>query len=291
MKEETQRTEEETASTKESNYKDVLIIIPAFNEWDNIARVVRQAQQHAPGADVLVIDDGSTDGTAQLAKSAGARVISHPFNMGYGVACQTGFKFAIRYDYEYVLQMDGDGQHEPSCIPDLLAAIQDPEVDVVLGSRWLGLVEYKGPLLRKFGKFFFGFLASLLTRHQVTDPTTGFQALSRPVLRFYCTRVYPVDYPDADMIIVLDKVGFRVKEVPVIMYHGHSGHSMHSGYLRPIYYGLKMLMSIGMTLVRDDHELIDDYMPMTNQRHNYKHNRTKAGDEVAIFQPDTPHER
>jgi hypothetical protein len=124
----------------------------------------------------------------------------------------------------------------------------------VLGSRWLGLVEYKGPLLRKFGKFFFGFLASLITRHDVTDPTSGFQALSRQVIVFYCTDVYPVDYPDADVIIMLDRAGFRVKEVPVIMYLNQTGKSMHSG-LRPLYYGVKMLMSITMTLLRDDREL------------------------------------
>lgn len=235
----------------------VLIMIPAYNEADNITRVILSIQEHAPDADILVINDGSKDETAYLAESAQARVVSHPFNMGYGVACQTGFKYACRKGYDYVIQMDGDGQHEAACIPELLAAVQDPDVDIVLGSRWLSRTQYKGPMLRKFGKFYFAFLASLITKHQVTDPTTGFQALKNPVVQFYCTEVYPIDYPDADMIIVLDRAGFRVKEVPVIMYHNYTGKSMHSGFFRPIYYGLKMMMSITMTLLRDDRRLLE----------------------------------
>lgn len=233
-----------------------LIIIPAYNEAKNIVRVIKSVQKSVPEADILVINDGSIDATAYLAESAGAYVVSHPFNLGYGAACQTGFKYARRKGYEYVVQMDGDGQHEPACIPVLINAVQNPDVDIVFGSRWLGLSEYKGPLLRKFGKFFFAFLANLTTKHKVTDPTTGFQALNRRVVLFYCSEVYPVDYPDADMIIMLAKSGFRIVEVPVIMYFNEKGQSMHAGLLRPIYYGMKMMMSITMTLFRDDRRLV-----------------------------------
>ena len=242
-------------TSKKAPEPKILVMIPAYNEQEHIARVVQSIHHYVPRADVIVIDDGSVDATKAMAESAGAQVVSLPFNMGYGVACQTGFKYAFRNNYDYLIQMDGDGQHEPSCIPEMLAAVQDPEVDIALGSRWLGLVEYKGPLLRKFGKFFFGYLASKITQHHVTDPTTGFQALSRPVILFYCTDVYPVDYPDADVIIMLDRAGFKVKEVPVIMYLNQTGQSMHAGILRPLYYGIKMLMSIAMTLLRDDREL------------------------------------
>lgn len=245
----------ELKTSKTAQESKVLVMIPAYNEQENIARVVQSIHHYVPHADVIVIDDGSIDATKAMAESAGAQVVSLPFNMGYGVACQTGFKYAFRNNYDYLIQMDGDGQHEPSCIPGMLAAIQDPDVDIVLGSRWLGLAKYKGPLMRKFGKFFFGYLASKITQHNVTDPTTGFQALSRPVILFYCTDVYPVDYPDADVIIMLDRAGFKVKEVPVIMYLNRTGQSMHAGILRPMYYGIKMLMSIAMTLLRDDREL------------------------------------
>jgi glycosyltransferase involved in cell wall biosynthesis len=234
---------------------DTLVIIPAYKEAGRLGNVIRSVLESAPDVDILVVDDGSPDQTAKEALEAGAMVASHPINMGYGVAVQTGLKYSRRHGYEYVVQIDGDGQHETDCISDLLAAVRDPEVDIAMGSRWLGLAEYHGPLLRKFGKFFFGFLATLLTRHQVTDPTTGFQALSKDVVSFFCTDVYPVDYPDANVIIMLNRAGFRVKEVPVIMYRDTSGQSMHGGLLRPIFYGLKMMMSIGMTLLRDDRKV------------------------------------
>jgi glycosyltransferase involved in cell wall biosynthesis len=232
-----------------------LIIIPAYREASRIGQVVRGIRQHVPNVDILVIDDGSGDGTAARATEAGATVVSHTYNMGYGAAVQTGFKYAQRHNYDYVVQMDGDGQHEPLCVSDLLAAVKRPDVDIAMGSRWLGLAEYNGPLLRKFGKFFFGFLASRLTRHEVTDPTTGFQALSKEVVAFFCTDVYPVDYPDANVIIMLTRAGFQIREVPVIMYRDDSGQSMHGGLIRPIYYGMKMMMSIVMTLLRNDRKI------------------------------------
>jgi glycosyltransferase involved in cell wall biosynthesis len=234
----------------------VLVMIPAYNEAENIFQVVEKIHTYVPEADILVIDDGSKDATASLAHAAGAHVVSHPFNMGYGAACQTGFKYACKMKYDYIVQMDGDGQHEPACIPDMLDALREPDVDVVLGSRWLGKGEYKGPALRKFGKFIFAYIANTITKLKITDPTTGFQALNRRVVCFYSTEVYPVDFPDADMIIVLDRSGFRVKEVPVIMYHNFTGQSMHSGIIRPLYYGMKMIMSITMTMFRNDRRFI-----------------------------------
>jgi glycosyltransferase involved in cell wall biosynthesis len=234
---------------------DTLVIIPAYKEAGRIKHVIRGIRESTSDLDILVVDDGSPDGTAREAMEAGALVASHPLNLGYGVAVQTGFKYARRNGYAYVVQIDGDGQHEPRCIQDLLAAVHEPDVDIAMGSRWLGLTEYHGPILRKFGKFFFGFLATSLTQHQVTDPTTGFQAMTSDVVDFFCTDVYPVDYPDANVIIMLDRAEFRIREVPVIMYRDDSGQSMHAGLLRPVFYGLKMMMSIGMTLLRDDRKI------------------------------------
>ncbi|MCP4362243.1 MAG: glycosyltransferase family 2 protein [Chloroflexi bacterium] len=239
---------------KSSIISDTLIIIPAFNEAKRIARVVRSIYAVIPGIDILVIDDGSRDQTIKAATEAGAKVAPLPYNMGYGVAVQTGYRYANRLGYKYVVQMDADGQHEPRCIPDLLTAVTQPNVDIVLGSRWLGAAEYNDSRLRKFGKFYFGFLASLLTPYNVTDPTTGFQALTDSVVNFFCSDVYPSDYPDADVIIMLYRAGFRVQEQPVVMYQDDSGQSMHSG-LKPIYYGIKMMMSILMTIMRDDNQL------------------------------------
>lgn len=232
-----------------------LIVIPAYNEEANIRRVVEAVRANVEDADVLVVDDGSRDSTVCLATEAGAVVVSHPYNMGYGVACQTGFKYARRHGYEYVVQMDGDGQHEPRSVIDLLTAIRGNDADVVFGSRWLDGGDYRSSLLRKFGQVFFGWLAAMLTHQRVTDPTTGFQALAREVISFYSTDVYPVDYPDANVIVMLNRAGFRIKEVPVTMYPNRTGQSMHAGLIRPIYYGTKMMMSIAMTLLRDDKSL------------------------------------
>jgi glycosyltransferase involved in cell wall biosynthesis len=233
----------------------ILVVIPAYKEEARIGGVIAGVRQTVPQADILVIDDGSPDGTADAARRAGVFVASLPFNQGYGVALQTGFKYARRHGYDTVVQIDGDGQHEPRCIADLLSVIQTSQADVALGSRWLGAGNYRGPVLRKFGKFFFGYLATLLTDLKVTDPTTGFQALSKEVVDFYCTHVYPVDYPDANVIIMLRRAGFRIAEVPVIMYRNESGQSMHAGILKPVFYGMKMMMSIAMTLLRDDRGL------------------------------------
>jgi glycosyltransferase involved in cell wall biosynthesis len=240
---------------KETSAPRVVVVMPAYNEERNVGDIIRSVRQLLPGVDVVVVDDGSRDGTAVSAAEAGATVVSHPYNMGYGAACQTGFKYASRHQYDYVVQMDSDGQHEPRSVLALLAEVMQPDTDVALGSRWLGLAEYHGPLLRKFGKFFFGFLAGTLTRQKITDPTSGFQALTREVVHFYCTNVYPVDFPDADVIIMLRRAGFRVHEVPVIMYPNETGKSMHAGLIRPIYYGMKMMLSIGMTLMRDDSQI------------------------------------
>lgn len=133
----------------------LLVMIPAYNEAKNISGVIKSVKEYVPEADILVINDGSRDATVAVARASGAHVVSHPFNLGYGVACQTGFKYAYFKNYDYVIQMDGDGQHEPACIPDLLAAIQEEDVDVVYGSRWLGTTQYNGPIIRKFGQFIF----------------------------------------------------------------------------------------------------------------------------------------
>jgi glycosyltransferase involved in cell wall biosynthesis len=239
----------------EKDKSRILIVIPAYNEAPGIAAVIHKIRLIMPRTDILVVNDGSVDNTANLALEAGAKVVSLPFNMGYGVACQTGFKYAKRHDYDFVLQMDADGQHDPKCIPDLITEIQQGDADVVMGSRWLAIEKYDGPLLRKFGKFYFAFLAGVMTNIKVTDPTTGYQVFNRDVIHFYCTEVYPVDYPDADVIIMLDRAGFHVKEIPVVMYHNHTGKSMHAGLVRPLYYGLKMMLSILMTMMRDDRGL------------------------------------
>ena len=227
-----------------------LVLIPAYNEADRIAGVVAGARKAAPEFDTIVVDDGSQDATAATAGDAGAMVISHLFNMGYGVAIQTGYKYAWAKGYDLVVQIDGDGQHDPACIPQLLAPVLTGETDVALGSRFLETASYDPSPIRRTGMTFFRVLVTLITGIKVTDSTSGYQAFNREVLHFFTTEVFPCDYPDADMLITLHRAGFRIRELPVRMTANVQGKSMHGG-LKPLYYIFKMLLSILVTLLRN----------------------------------------
>ncbi len=226
-----------------------LVLIPAYNEAARIGTVIAGIRHIVPDLPVLVVNDGSRDDTARAAGEAGAIVVSHPFNMGYGAAIQTGYKYARKMEYDFLVQLDADGQHDPECIPSLLAPVIAGEADIAIGSRFLGN-SYRPPLARRAGMALFRTIVSTIVGKNVTDTTSGFQAFNRPVIRFFCSDVFPVDYPDADMLIMLHRVGFRMTEVPVRMYENSEGKSMHSG-LKPLYYMFKMLLSIGVTLMRE----------------------------------------
>jgi glycosyltransferase involved in cell wall biosynthesis len=227
----------------------VLIIIPAYNEEGRVGAVVQDVRSTFAGADVLVIDDGSADGTAAEARRAGAMSLSLPVNAGYGVALQTGYKFAVRNGYAIVGQIDGDGQHRAEYLVTMYKALEDQDADVIIGSRFLDRDgHYRPSRARAVGIGLFARLASLITRQHISDPTSGFQLMRIAVARFYCSDVYPTDYPDADILILLHRTGYRVCEVPVQM-RPSPGRSMHSGHSSP-YYVYKMLLSIFVTLLR-----------------------------------------
>jgi hypothetical protein len=227
-----------------------LVLVPALNESARIARVLAGIRAAVPDADVLVVDDGSADDTTAVARAAGARVVRLPFNLGAGVAAQTGYKLAVREGYACVVQLDADGQHEPADIPRLRAVIERGEADVAIGSRFLdGATTYRPGVLRRAGMGLFGLLAWLLTGVRFSDVTSGFRAFSGDVARFVATEWYPTDYADADVLITLRRAGFRLRDVPVRMYERAGGRSMHAG-LRPVYYVFKMLLSVALAPVR-----------------------------------------
>jgi glycosyltransferase involved in cell wall biosynthesis len=228
----------------------VLILIPAFNEASGIAEVIQQTRRVLPEGDVLVVDDGSYDRTAAIAAGAGAIVVTHPFNMGYGVAIQTGYKYARRKGYEYLVQIDGDGQHDPACIAHLLKPVMQGDADFVIGSRFRHEQSYTPPLIRRLGMLFFRKLVSLFIHTPITDSTSGFQAFNKDVIHFFATDMFPCDYPDADVLIALHFAGFRIQELPVKMFANARRKSMHHG-LKPVYYIFKMLLSMGVSLLRD----------------------------------------
>jgi glycosyltransferase involved in cell wall biosynthesis len=234
----------------------IVIGICAYNEEKKIASVIRGIKKSFSNMDVLVVDDGSSDETPHLAMEAGAKVILHPFNLGYGTALQTGYKYALKKGYDKIVQMDGDGQHDPSFIADLFAPIQRGEVDIVIGSRFLktgepesGHISYRVPFVRRLGMKFFGMITTLLIHQKMTDSTSGYQAMNRRVLEWVSSDQFPFDYPDADVIIMLHRAGFRIKEIPTQMFESQNKKSMHSGW-KPIYYIFKMFLSILVTLMR-----------------------------------------
>lgn len=226
-----------------------LVIMPAHNEADNLPHVLGELQRRLPDLDVVVVDDDSTDDTAQVAQSLGAAVVRLPCNLGYGGAVQTGFKYAVQKGYDYAVMLDADGQHDPTHIPDLLAPVVAGETDVAIGSRFMGLGDYRMGWARRLGISLFGAIVARCTGRRVTDPTSGFQALNRRVLCFFARDNYPSDYPDADTLLLLHYAGVRVTEVPVRMYDRLSGVSMHASW-KVFYYIFKMFLSMFVVLLR-----------------------------------------
>ncbi|MBF0244641.1 MAG: glycosyltransferase family 2 protein [Planctomycetes bacterium] len=230
----------------------LVVVIPAFREAGGIGEVIRRVRCEVPDARVIVVDDGSPDATGIQAAAAGADVVRHAVNMGYGVAVQTGLLHALDCGGRYILLMDADGQHDPGGIPALLAPVLTGNADLVLGSRFLSGSgsSYRPSWIRRAGMRFFATLCSKVLGQPITDSTSGFQAMTPTVARFFTSDVFPVDYPDADMLIALHFAGFRISEVPARMHANTVGKSMHGGVLRPLYYIFKMSLSILLTLSR-----------------------------------------
>jgi glycosyltransferase involved in cell wall biosynthesis len=229
---------------------NMIIIVPSYGEEKNITHVINGLKKHVPDADILIIDDGSKDRTRVIAYYYGINTIQHPFNMGYGVTIQTGYKYAVRNDYDILIQFDGDGQHDPVYIKPMIKALNETEADIVIGSRFLKGGGYDAPFLRKLGIKFFSRIASIVTGQKFTDSTSGLQALSKRAFTFYADMAnFPYDYPDADTIITLHYAGFKITEIPVRMHDRMEGHSMTSG-LKSFIYVTQMLISIFITLMR-----------------------------------------
>jgi hypothetical protein len=229
--------------------RSCLAVVPAYNEAGTVGRVVRTLRESAPAFDVVVIDDGSTDSTAAEARAAGARVLTHPFNLGIGGAVQSGFKYAQENSYDYMVQVDGDGQHDPTEIEKLVARMEaDPTMDVVCGSRFLEDLEYVGPVSRRAGIHVFAFILSRLVDPRITDPTSGFRLYNRRAIGLFA-RDYPHDYPEVEAILVLHHHRLRMCEVPVRMFQRGGGRSsIRSG--KSVYYMVKVLLAIMVGLVR-----------------------------------------
>jgi glycosyltransferase involved in cell wall biosynthesis len=217
--------------------KPLLVIVPACNEAVNLPWVLRPLLDRQ-GADVLVVDDGSTDDTAATASAMGVSVISHGANRGYGAALVSGYAHAQRAGYPFVVQMDADGQHDPRQIDRLLAPLERGEADVVVGSRMAPGGGHSASPARLVGILFFAWLGRRLTGRQITDPTSGFIAMNVRGMAFLSQNT-PDDFPDLNVLVALHRAEIRTMEVPVTMAARRAGESQLRG-LRPLMYVPKM---------------------------------------------------
>jgi glycosyltransferase involved in cell wall biosynthesis len=233
-----------------SERSSCLAVVPAYNEAETIDGVISSLHHHVPQLDVVVVDDGSTDDTAERAEAAGARVLQLPFNLGIGGAVQAGFKFADEHGYEYMVQVDGDGQHDPGEISKLFAALDGPErADMICGSRFATSTGYIAPVSRRTGIHVFAFLLSRLLRQPVTDPTSGFRLYNRRAISLFA-RDYPHDYPEVEAVLMLHHHRLTMREVPVRMYQRGGGVSSLNGSGKSFYYMIKVLLALFVGLGR-----------------------------------------
>lgn len=242
----------------EKNKKKLLIIIPAYNEGKNIGELLDKLKEPpiADIADVLIMDDASKDNTRQIVLEKGMEVVTHVFNLGYGSGLQVGYKYAARNGYEYIIQMDADGQHDVCNVLTIYNKLTSPDEngkcpDIVLGSRFLeGSQTFPISSVKKFAIGMFRILIKLGTGQKIKDPTTGLQGLSRRTFDFYGGyNKFDDKYPDANMIMQMILLGYRVVEIPSVMHARVEGVSMHSG-LKPVIYMLRMMFSIIAVWIR-----------------------------------------
>ncbi|MED5017347.1 glycosyltransferase family 2 protein [Paenibacillus chibensis] len=221
---------------------NILVIVPAYNEADGIAHVVEQLRHATPYADVLVINDGSTDATSRVAKQAGAKVIDLTCNLGIGGAVQTGYRYAAEHQYDYAVQIDGDGQHNPQDLSLLLSAIRDAPLDMVVGSRFITKAGFQSTFARKIGIDLLSNLLSRLTGQKITDPTSGYRLCGRRAISLFA-REYPTDYPEVEALMLLYNHGLTFAEVPVVMNERLGGVSSISA-MKSVYYMSKVILSV-----------------------------------------------
>lgn len=228
----------------------ILIIIPAYNEEHIITQVIQELHTQNTNWDLLVINDGSTDGTKERAESTGiAEVIDLPFQVGIGSCVQTGFIYANEHNYDYALQFDGDGQHNVSEINKLLEGFESGNADVINGSRFRSKkTKYRSTISRSIGIIMFKILNSLLIKQKITDNTSGFRAYNKKAIAFL-SKNYPADYPEPEAVILLGRNGFTIEEISVEMNQRSGGTSSIRG-IYSVYYMVKVFLSILLTSIR-----------------------------------------
>jgi glycosyltransferase involved in cell wall biosynthesis len=220
----------------------VALIVPAFNEARNLPRLAEGIRAHAPGCDVCVVDDGSSDDTARVAAGLGWTVLRLPVNLGIGGAVQAGYLWALERGHDVAVQIDGDGQHDPAYLAALLAPIEGGRADVVVGSRFLGDGGFRSTFVRRAGIRYLSWFLRLRCGARVTDATSGFRAAGRRAIELFA-RYYPSDYPEPEAIALAKRAGLSLLEVPVRMHERAHGRSSITS-LRTLYYLVKVSLAL-----------------------------------------------
>lgn len=220
----------------------ILIIIPAYNEAENIERVVTNIIQNFPDYDYIIVNDCSDDSTKQICEKNHFHYISFPINLGIGGGVQAGYKYALENGYEIAVQHDGDGQHDPNYIPEVIKPLFHGEADIVIGSRFLKKEGFQSSSVRRFGIHFLSTLIYLCSGARVKDVTSGFRAVNETYIKFYA-KEYPQDYPEPEAIIAAKLEGARITEIPVVMREREKGVSSIN-LKRSIYYMIKVSLAI-----------------------------------------------
>ncbi len=225
-----------------------LILIPAFNESGAIADVVREVRQVAPTAPVLVVDDCSTDGTVRQAGSAGAEVLRLPYHLGLGGCVQAGYKLAFQLGYDYVIRVDGDGQHDPRYIPELLKVLQNTGCHMVIGSRFYQNNGVHTSAVRAVGIWIFRLVLRPILGQPVRDPTSGYVGVNREALQVF-SGSFPLEYPEIEALVVLQRKRFRFQEVPCRMRPRKAGRSTITA-VKSLYYIIHVLLGVFVNILK-----------------------------------------
>ena len=224
-----------------------LAIVPAYNEADSIGTVLEEIRAAEPELEIVVINDGSTDSTAQVASAGRVSVVNLPFNVGIGGAVQTGYQYALENGFELAIQVDGDGQHDPREIGQVLEPILDGRADLAVGTRFVKGGGYRGTRLRRVGIRIFAAIVSLLVGQRVSDTTSGFRAVNRRGIHVFAGQ-YPHDYPEVETVVTAVRGGLRIVEVPVEMRLRSAGRSSITN-VGSVYYVLKVLLALFIGLL------------------------------------------
>ena len=227
---------------------DLLILIPAFNEEGAVGHVVAEVQSVLPDTPVLVADDCSSDATADVARLAGAQVLSLPHHLGLGGCVQAGYKFAFEQGYDYVIRVDGDGQHDPQYIPAVYRALRDSGVQMVIGSRFVNGEGEHTSAARRIGIFFFRSVLRPILDKPVHDPTSGFVGVNRQALAVF-SKSFPLEYPEIEALVVLQRRKFKFQEEPVRMRRRQAGRSTITA-MKSVYYIVHVLLGVLVNILK-----------------------------------------